>query len=299
MNEPRGTWGIISGALRDIWKLGAGGIGSYWRWAVGRKSRWAKGLAIGGPSLALIIIVASGAPGGNSGKGGSETTTGRQTGSQSSSVVTLPPATIQPITQPAPPTAVPIAPTATPTAIHIALRSVTATTLLGVTDLPPGFAPNTIGALTNAPTNKSSFMADPSTYSACGPGPELVLDKGFNRPGQGVFPDLGETLMAYPSIDAANKAMNEAASRAQSCTKNDNVGSSTSITVAAQPVPDDLGDAVKGFKVVLAQKSGPPSIGYVIIVRRANVVLTIFYVNFTEDGDQVIKIARTAANKVN
>lgn len=201
-------------------------------------------------------------------------------------IPTAPAVTSQPTSAPAP--------TATP----VVLKNVSATNLLTVADLPAGYSVVTIGALTTP--GPGSVLADPSSYSACGPGPELSLDIGFGV-SQTKGPFIGETLMAYPSVDAADNALSNAASRVESCTKNDAVGTTTSIVVSAQPVPEDLGDAARGFRVVLGQQSGPAGIGYVILSRRTNAVVTVFYTSYAgaDDIDQLINVARVAVNKVN
>lgn len=200
-------------------------------------------------------------------------------------IPTAPPTTSQPTSAPAA--------TATPAV----LKTVAANNLLNVGDLPAGYSVVTVGLLTTP--GPGSVLADPSNYSACGPGPELSLDIGFGV-SQTKGPFIGETLMAYPSVDAANNALSDAASRAQSCTRNDAVGTTTSIVVSAQPVPEDLGDGARGFRVVLGQQSGPAGVGYVILIRRTNVVVTIFYTSYTgaDAIDQLVEVARTAANKV-
>ena len=201
----------------------------------------------------------------------------------------VPTATPRPPTaRPKPPTATLEPPTATPRPPTV---SVSVANLLTAADLPSGFY--SVGS------DPGSALADPSLYSACGAGPVVALDRGFTTSTL-AGPSVGETLVAYSSIDDATKAMVVAASRVTSCTRNDKFGTTTSIIVLPQQVPSDLGDAVSAFKVALKSGARPPSIGYVVVVRRNNVLLSMFYVqlNGSDDIDRVIAISRTAVGKL-
>jgi hypothetical protein len=201
-------------------------ITAYWNWAKARRTTWGKRFAFGVP-MVLVLLIVLGVIGSVTG------------GNKNTEEVTAPEATktVKPTNTPkivatntpktaatAEPTVVATSTTATaeptvvatsttvpaPTETPVVLKTVSASNLLDVADLPAGYTVVTIGTLVNS--GPGSVLADPSAYSACGPGPELSLDRGFEA-SESRGPFIGETLMAYPSVDAADKAMSDAASR--------------------------------------------------------------------------------------
>lgn len=280
-------------------------ITAYWGWARARRTTWGKWLAFGLPTVLVLLIILSvigSATGGN--KNTNEATAPKATKTAKPTNTPKVVATNTPKTTTAEPTiGATASATATataapvPTETPVVLKTVNAGSLLSVDDVPSGYSVVTVGLLANP--GPGSVLADPSTYTACGPGPEESLDIGFGVD-QIKGPFIGETLKASPSVDAADKAMSDAASRVESCTKTGEGLGIASISVSAQSIPEDLGDSVKGFKVILNQESGTAALSYVLLIRRTNVVVTIFYMSFTGQGDidQLIGVARTAANKV-